>query len=192
MIAAARLSIVVLALASGCARPAPRAPIALPNVTNIDSNIDSNNSNIHSNANSNRVVIMSMRDVAPYEYVPPREPEPPPPIEVGAPLYGALAGMAMGVVLNTGLTLLAEHRWPDGRKRDRDRAERAALYGAGIGLVGGSLTLADSIAQRMKWREREKQRAAQNEKATRRAGREVARPISPRSDQRSARDHDLA
>ncbi|MFN0251885.1 MAG: hypothetical protein ACKV2T_33725 [Kofleriaceae bacterium] len=175
-------TMVGLALASGCARSAPRGPIALPDVTNdgsassnsnidassnsnIDassnSNIDaSSNSNIDARSNPNRVVLLSMRDVEPYEYVPPRDPEPPPPIAVGAPVYGMLAGSAMGIVLSTGLTLLTEHRWPDRRKRDRDRLERAVLYGAGLGLVGGTFTLANSIAERMEWREREKQRAA--------------------------------
>lgn len=132
-----RLCVIALASLVACTRPATNAPSSPP---------------------SRGVVIMSMHDVEPYERVPPPTPTPPPAIEVGAPLYGALAGAAMGVVVNTGLTLLTERRWPGDRTYERGRTSRALLYGAGIGLVGGTYALAHSIAERMKWREKERER----------------------------------
>ncbi|GEM_PF-3907987 len=97
------------------------------------------------------VVIMSMHDVEPYEPVTPPTKKSPPAIVIGAPLYGALSGAAVGVVLTTGLTLLRENRWPGNGKTDRDRSEKAVLYGAGLGLAAGTYALVNSLAERAAW-----------------------------------------
>lgn len=124
-----RRSLVIFALVAACTRPAPRAPTV----------------------ERHGVVIMSMRDVEPYDRVPPASPKPPPKVEIAAPLTGAISGAAMGLVLFTGLTLLAEHRWPTNSKSDRARQGTAILYGAGLGLAAGTYVLGHSIAERAKW-----------------------------------------
>jgi len=121
--------LVVITLLAACSRPAPRAPSVAP---------------------SSGVVIMSMHDVEPYEHESPPTPKPPPAIQLGAPLYGAIAGAATGLVLGTAYTLLTERHFPN-TKLDQDRQDKALLYGAAIGLAGGTLTLANSISERAKW-----------------------------------------
>jgi hypothetical protein len=148
-----KTALLALVSLAACTRPPPRAPIALPGAS-----VQESRSGVVEESRSG-VVIMSMHDVEPYEHVPPPTPKPPPPIEFAAPVYGALSGAVFGLVLHTGYTLLTEHRMPSDRKLDRDRANKALLYGAGIGLAAGTYGLVNSIAERAKWRrERDEKR----------------------------------
>lgn len=126
------IALLALLATTACTHPAPRAPSA-------------------DRTARHGVVIMSMQDVEPYEPVSSPMKKPPPSIEIGAPIYGALSGAAVGVVLSTGLTLLRENRWPGRGTVDRDRSEKAVLYGAGIGLAAGTYVLVNSLAERAKW-----------------------------------------